>query len=138
MTFHDWFAAQHFHWFTAPEFTRYFAAIRGGVRNSEPPMKLWANIVPTLRLADRLREHYCLPCVITSSYRSPSYNAAVGGAPGSMHMQFRALDIQIRGTAASSVHALLKLWRDQGRWKGGLGRYRAFTHIDTRGHNASW
>ena len=35
------------------------------------------------------------PIVIQSTFRSPGYNAAVGGAPGSQHLQNRAIDFAI-------------------------------------------
>ena len=105
-----------------------------------PPEKLWPNIVPTLRIVDDLREKLDRPCHILSSYRSPEYNRAVGGAPLSQHLRFTALDITFAGVSPVRVHAILTMWRDQGRFKGGLGLYRksGFVHIDTRGTNASW
>lgn len=79
------------------------------------------------------------PIVILSSYRSPEYNRAIGdAAPKSLHMQFKALDIAVAGVAPATVFRILKKWRDAGKFKGGLGLYRTFVHIDTRGINATW
>ena len=36
--------------------------------------------------------------VITSGYRSPKYNASVGGAKSSVHMTGKAIDISVRGS----------------------------------------
>lgn len=138
--FTDWFNQQGFRHFSASEFTGYFFAQRKGVRNSIPPKALWKNLVPTLRIVDNLREHIGKPCRILSSYRSPDYNRTVGGAKFSQHLQFNALDITFDGVSAVRVHAILKMWRDQGKFIGGLGLYPSsgFVHIDTRSNNASW
>lgn len=138
--FTDWFNQQGFKHFAASEFTGYFARQRKGARNSIPPRNLWKNLVPTLRIVDELREHLGKPCRILSSYRSPDYNRAVGGAKFSQHLQFNALDITFDGVSVIRAHAILKMWRDQGKFTGGLGLYRSsgFVHIDTRGNNASW
>ena len=139
-TFTAWFGKQGFRHFGAGEFTSYFAAVRKGVRNSAPPRGLWSNIVPTLRIVDDLRESFGRPCRILSSYRSPDYNRAVGGAAASQHMEFRALDISFDGVNAKRVHDRLAEWRKAGRFTGGLGLYPSsgFVHIDTRSGNATW
>lgn len=138
--FTDWFHAQGFRHFGAHEFTRYFGAVRKGVKNSPPPKKLWKNLVPTLRIVDDLRESFGKPCTILSSYRSPDYNRTVGGAALSQHLQFNALDIAISGVSAKRVYERLLQWRSEGRFRGGIGYYPSsgFVHIDTRGRNATW
>ena len=125
--------------FTAGEFTSYFHTHRRGVTNSEPPREMWGNIVLTLRIVEKLRERVGRPIVILSSYRSPAYNAACpGAASGSFHQQFRALDIAVSGKSPREIFELLSKWRDMGHFKGGLGLYSTFVHIDTRGSNATW
>ena len=138
--FTDWFNAQGFRHFGAHEFSRYFGAVRKGVKNSAPPKKLWKNVVPTLRVVDDLRESFGQPCTILSSYRSPEYNRTVGGAAQSQHLQFNALDITIKGVSAKRVYERLLQWRSEGRFKGGIGYYPSsgFVHLDTRGRNATW
>jgi len=129
---------QGFKHFKGEELARYFRQVRGGVMNSYPPSALWHRFLPTLQIVDGLREALGKPVRITSSYRSPAYNKAVGGAPMSQHKEFRAADIQVDGATPQEVYTLLKLWRDQGRFSGGLGLYSTFVHIDTRGTNADW
>lgn len=137
--FTDWFNEQKFRNFSVKEFTNYFAVFRRGVKNSVPPKAKWKNIVPTLRIVDDLRDHFNAPVVILSSYRSPDYNRAIGdAAPKSYHMEFNALDIAVAGHSPSEVYAVLLDWRRCGRFKGGLGKYNTFVHIDTRGFNANW
>ena len=138
--FSDWFAAQQFRHFSADEFESYFATQRKGVKNSTPPRSLWKNIVPTLRIVDELRESYGRPCRILSSYRSPAYNKAVGGAQFSQHKEFSALDITFDGLSTQRVYERLIAWRKAGKFVGGLGLYptSGFIHIDTRGRNSTW
>jgi uncharacterized protein YcbK (DUF882 family) len=120
-TFSGWFAAQGFRHFGADEFESYFVAQRKGVKNSQPPKRLWKNIVPTLRIVEELRESFGKPCRILSSYRSPDYNKTVGGAPLSQHKEFTALDITIDGIPARRVYERLIEWRKAGKFTGGLG-----------------
>lgn len=137
-SFEDWFARLGVRHFSAGEFTRYFAKWRGKVQNEAPPRELWEEIVPTLRLVDDLRAHFGQPITLLSSYRSPRYNSAVGGASRSLHKRFMALDISIKGVGPKRVAAKLKEWRRAGRFKGGIGTYRAFVHVDNRGYAATW
>ena len=138
--FAEWFDSLGIRHFKAGEFISYFVARRNGVSNQPPPKPLWKNIVPALRVVDDLREHLGKPCRILSSYRCAAYNKAVGGARASQHLRFNALDIAFDGVSPVRVHAILKMWRDQGKFKGGLGLYRksGFVHIDTRVNNADW
>lgn len=49
------------------------------------------NLIP---LIQRFRDYVEAPVEINSAYRTPSYNAEVGGAPNSYHIYGRALDVQ--------------------------------------------
>jgi uncharacterized protein YcbK (DUF882 family) len=113
---------------------------RHGARNSPPPKRLWKNIVATLRVVDEVRASFGKPCRILSSYRSPDYNQAVGGASLSQHLEFNALDIVFDGVSPQRVYDQLIEWRKAGKFTGGLGLYPSsgFVHIDTRGRNATW
>lgn len=138
-TFEQWFERQKFRHFSADEFTSYFNTKRRGVKNSYPPRDKWHKIVPTLRIVDELRAHFGRAIVILSSYRSPAYNAPIdGAAKKSYHMEFCALDISVAGKTNREVFNKLKEWRSAGKFKGGLGLYNTFVHIDTRGYNATW
>lgn len=138
-TFTEYFDTLGIKHFDASEFTEYFRVHRRGVDNSEPPRELWGNIVPTIRIVDQLREHFGKPIVLLSSYRSPAYNAAIdGAATKSYHMRFQALDIAVSGKTPRQVFNVLQDWRDDGRFKGGLGLYNTFVHVDCRGYNATW
>ena len=108
-------------------------------KNTYPPRNVWANIAKTAQVIDHLRDRLGKPIAITNAYRSPAYNACIGGATASQHVQFRALDFRVSGMNAPDVAQALRYLRDkEGFFKGGVGRYNSFTHVDTRGHNATW
>jgi uncharacterized protein YcbK (DUF882 family) len=134
--------------FKGREFTPYWSRARGGVRNGVPPEALWPNIVKTLLVLDELRDALGAPITLTSTYRRPAYNAAVGGEPASYHMRFMAVDFQCRAATPRRCAELLR--RMRGRrltlpgnggaflFRGGIGTYATFTHVDTRGRDANW
>lgn len=113
--------------------------VRGKVKNTLPPHELWTKMPPTLKVADKLREKLGVPLqAVVSAYRSPAYNAAcTGAATHSQHMLNVALDLHF-DCAPSKVAEAAEALRSQGFFKGGIGRYPGFTHIDTRGKNADW
>ena len=107
-------------------------------KNSIPPKELWDNCKRAFWIVQLVRDHFKKPLRVVSAYRSPAYNAKVRGAQKSKHLQFMALDIQVDGVSPVRVYNLLKKWRAAGVFRGGLGRYSTFVHIDTRGRNVSW
>lgn len=138
-SFREWYERQEVVNFTADEFINYFNVKRRGVKNSEPPREMWSNILPTLQVVDLLRSEIGVSCTIHSSYRSPAYNSAISGAASrSKHQDFNALDISFKNVSPIKVFQALMKKRQAGVFKGGLGSYPGFTHIDTRGNNATW
>lgn len=115
-----------------------FKRQRDHVTNQIPPAHLWPRLAQPLFILDALRGYYGKPIRITSTYRSLQYNRQVGSSDGSQHPKCRAIDFQIIGVSPSSVARKLKSWRKAGLFKGGIGRYNEFVHIDTRGTNATW
>jgi lysophospholipase L1-like esterase len=107
--------------------------------NTYPPRHLWTKIAQTAQVLDHLRERLGKPIAITNAYRAPAYNRCIDGAAGSLHMEFNALDFRVLGMPAPDVAEALRWLRDKdGFFTGGIGRYNAFTHVDTRGANATW
>ena len=133
-----WFEDQNFRNFSARELEWYFSKVRNGVRNTMPPKILWKNIVPTLRILDDLRDELRAPIIVSSTYRAPAYNRAIRGASHSRHLLFEAIDFSVRGVTPARAAAVLIQYRNDGRFRGGVGVYPTFVHIDTRGVNATW
>jgi len=112
---------------------------RGPVWNSLPPRNYWRQMAPTLRVIDRVAIQLGQPVKeIISAYRAPSYNARCPGAKsGSYHQANVAVDVQFP-VAPSLVAQTARTLRSSGLFRGGVGRYSTFTHIDTRGQNVDW
>lgn len=79
----------------------------------------------------KLREDLNASIKVTSWYRCPAHNAAIGGATNSMHKKGTATDIQVSGMSPNEVQDACEKFD-------GLGRYDTFTHIDSRGTSARW
>ena len=112
---------------------------RGSLWNSLPPRTMWRQMAPTLRVIDRVSMQLGHPVKdIVSAYRAPAYNARCPGAKsGSDHQANVAVDVQF-DVAPSLVAQTARNLRSSGVFRGGVGRYPTFTHIDTRGQNADW
>ena len=84
-----------------------------------------------------IRDHFGVPVVIHSAYRTPQYNAKVDGVAHSQHCYGMAADITVQGQKPAAVAAYAReLMPD---W-GGVGVYsqKGFTHIDVRETRADW
>jgi len=112
---------------------------RGGIWNTLPPRQWWTRMGYTLRVIDRISSEMNVPVKeIVSAYRRPEYNSRCSGAKShSWHQANVAVDVQFQ-TSARSVTAAARSLRDRGLFKGGVGSYSNFTHIDTRGQNVNW
>ena len=79
------------------EFTRSQTAARAGIPNE--PSK---NQIATLRfwceeIGEPARERFDAPVRISSGFRSPALNKAVGGSPNSQHQRGEAADFEVVG-----------------------------------------
>lgn len=91
-------------------------------------------ISPThLALLQQLRNALKRPITVTSGHRCAKHNAAVGGVADSQHPRGTATDIKVAGlTPAQVAEEAERIGFD------GIGRYRTFTHLDSRGSRARW
>ena len=87
------------------------------------------------RIANRLqtlRDLLGKPIFIHSGYRTPDHNRDVGGAPKSLHLEGKAVDIHVPDMSPQELYTLLR------NWSGGMGLYKYHLHLDIRNTNARW
>jgi uncharacterized protein YcbK (DUF882 family) len=135
--YRDWLAAQGLRFGFAGEIASLADRTRDGVQNDTPPVAAWHEIVPTVRVVEKLREKFGAT-EIRSAYRSPEYNRAVKGEADSFHMRNKALDVSCATGTPEQWAAELRALRSAGVFSGGIGTYATFVHVDTRGYQADW
>jgi len=107
-------------------------------QNSMPPQALWNNVIPLVAAMNAVRKELGASIQITNCFRNTQYNACVGGVAGSQHPRFTAADwVCSSGTSADWAAAAATV-RASGVFKGGIGIYNSFVHLDVRGSNANW
>lgn len=110
-------------------------ATKGGSR-MPPDQETLEGIIRIAKLAQRARNRVGRPFVVTSWYRDPVVNAAVGGVSNSRHINGDAIDFYCDGLTGDEIYWILDPW-----WPSGLGRYIKFPflcHIDAREYRARW
>lgn len=85
-----------------------------------------------------VRERWGKPIIIISGWRSKSWNAKVGGAPGSRHLKAEAGDIRtVQVMDLPELRALIEdmIADDELPALGGIGYYpNRWLHVDVRPH----
>lgn len=90
-----------------------------------PSIAVLENIFALAHTLQALRDNvFKAPIIITSGWRSSSYNKQVGGAPSSYHVLGMACDIKIKSLSPKAVYERLS------GHSGGLGLYDSFVHVD--------
>ncbi len=79
--------------FTLEELTASDAAVRLGIDNTAPSDVL-PNLVRLAQMLEQVRAMLGVPIIVTSGYRSPEVNKAVGGSSASAHCDGRAADFK--------------------------------------------
>lgn len=107
-------------------------------KNALPPKSMWRAMEPTILALEKFRLQVGVPMRISSAYRNVAYNSCINGAANSLHKEFNAIDFSAPSMDARDLGKALRIFRDSGEFKGGIGIYNTFVHIDTRGSNAKW
>lgn len=85
--------------FTLDELTRSTTAQRLKLDNTPPAAVQW-QLAKTATMLQRIRDAIKKPITVTSAYRSPAVNKAVGGRTSSDHCMGFAADIVVPGMTA--------------------------------------
>lgn len=96
--------------FTLAELTASNTAQRLGLNNTAPP-EIVPRLTRTAEMLERIRSTLNVPVIVTSGYRAPAVNRAVGGVTSSDHTQGHAADIVAPGygTATQIARTLAPL-----------------------------
>lgn len=111
----------HFGWYEATKF---------GTRLPES-RRVVDNIVAMARRLEFARSLLGEPMIVTSWYRPPDINRAVGGVENSPHLAGRAVDFYCEFLSREAIYGILNPL-----WGGGLGTYpvTGHTHLDNFGY----
>ena len=93
--------------FTLRELTVSSKASALGLDNAPPPEAVRRLGLLVERVLDPLRSALGRPVRVTSGYRSPAVNAAIGGSRTSQHMTGEAADIKVEGVSAPDLAAAI-------------------------------
>ncbi len=95
----------------------------------EPPPQHEGKIIAMATELQKVRDIIRMPIIITSGYRTPEWNAYVGGSGGSYHMLSMAVDTKTRYPLFKYYSLLLKYTKFNGY---GYYRWKKFIHSDLR------
>lgn len=88
--------------FTLAEFTKSQTASRKGIDNTPGEEHLAAGRELFENVVQKVRDHFG-PTIITSGYRSPALNEAIGGSATSQHSKGEAADLEVPGVSTAEV-----------------------------------
>lgn len=111
-------------------------AVRKGIDNTTTDEFILANMRYVAELFEQIRAHFGIPIGISSFYRSPALNKAVGGAKTSQHTRGEAIDIDadiFGGVTNKQIFDFAKtLDFDKLIWEFGDSNNPAWVHISRK------
>lgn len=119
------------------EATKSQTAFRKGIKNT-PDVNAYAAMINIgHKVFDIVRSHYGVPIAVTSMYRSPLLNKAIGGSPTSQHMKGEAIDMDADvygGTSNKQIFDFIRrhLEFDQLIWEFGDEDNPAWVHVSLK------
>lgn len=122
-------------YFSIKELTSSATAVRKGIDNTPTPTIRAALTALVSNVLDPLRELYGKPIIVTSGYRCPKLNKAVGGATNSQHTKGEAADIRSVSDKYSDNKKLFELIKksnlpfDQLIWEYGTDTGPDWIHV---------
>ncbi len=120
--------------------TTNFSKMEFESRDGAPmPPDVLQNIQELAENLQIVRDYLGEPIHISSGYRSPTHNAAVGGVSDSQHLLGKAADISMKNYTAKNLVVIFERLINNGSIKqGGVGLYNGFVHYDIRGTKSRW
>jgi uncharacterized protein YcbK (DUF882 family) len=98
---------------------------------TDVPDEYECNVIVLAQNLQILRDHLGEPITVHSGYRTPTYNASVGGASRSQHKLAKAADITVKSKTPKQLHTIILNLIKEGKMRnGGLGLYSTFVHYD--------
>lgn len=117
--------------FSLQELTISQTAARKGIDNT-PSQSIIETLIMTCDRMEKVRQICGNRAIFVSSgYRSPAVNKAIGGAKTSHHMTGHAVDFSVSGLTIAGTFALLKKAHDNGQLKYDqlINEYGRWIHI---------
>lgn len=107
-------------------------------RRPAPGSQIEANILRLAAELDKVRDAWGSGIIVTSWYRPPAINAAVGGVSNSQHLTGSAADIYpVNGRMRDFETWLDTFWGNRALGYGQAAG-RGFTHVDLRPGRIRW
>ncbi len=76
--------------------------------DNRPPESIIPRLKWIARQLEHIRSKLCKPIYVTSCYRSPKVNKAVGGSPTSLHLSATAVDFRISNYSVTQLPDLFE------------------------------
>lgn len=116
-------------YFSLKELTNSPTAKSKGIDNTPTPEVVKNLTLIVDKVMDPLREWYGKPIRVTSGYRSPLLNRAIGGVKNSQHQKGQAIDFVCDDMAKCFEYIKNNLTYDQLIWEYGNDRSPKWIHV---------